>query len=184
MFTDPITNMLLVLLLFFCGLLIMFFFIMRMLDSTQKRHEDSYRQLAFALAELESKMAELAFAFKEQHGSPSIIQASPEVLAGLNEPSQVQPNSEAKDRQATENILPVKKEEAPLMQMQEPKLPAKTEPLAAPQTMPADMPGDELGGDMPKAPTGGLAEELGKPEQAKPLTDYDLAELLPGNKNE
>lgn len=84
MFTDPLTNLFLVILLFFAGLLVMFFFIMRTMEFILRSHEETRKQLSVTLADLESKLAELAFAVKAEKGEGSVIKNTPESLASLN----------------------------------------------------------------------------------------------------
>lgn len=56
MFSDPFSNLMLVLLLFFCGLLVMFIFMMRNLESHWRNQEETRMQLALHLSDLEIKL--------------------------------------------------------------------------------------------------------------------------------
>jgi hypothetical protein len=56
MFSDPFSNLMLVLLLFFCGLLVMFIFMMRNLESHWRNHEETRMQLSLHLSDLETKL--------------------------------------------------------------------------------------------------------------------------------
>lgn len=64
MFADPVSNLMLIILLFFAGLLVMFVFILRSLELSSQNHEETRRQIAVSLTDLERKVAELAFALQ------------------------------------------------------------------------------------------------------------------------
>jgi hypothetical protein len=67
MFADPFSNLMLVLLLFFGGLLIMFVFMMRSLDNNWRNQEETRRQLALNLSDLERKVDELLSAVRKEN---------------------------------------------------------------------------------------------------------------------
>lgn len=66
MFADPISNLMLMLVLFFIAVMIMFIFILRSLDISAQNQEETRRQLAISLTDLERKVAELTFAIREK----------------------------------------------------------------------------------------------------------------------
>ncbi|MDR2825581.1 MAG: hypothetical protein LBV76_02160 [Deltaproteobacteria bacterium] len=69
MFADPFSNLMLVLLLFFGGLLIMFVFMMRSLDHNWRNQDETRRQLALSLSDLERKVDELLSAVSKEKQS-------------------------------------------------------------------------------------------------------------------
>lgn len=59
MFADPFFNLMLIVLLFFAGLLVMFIFMMRSIDSNWRNQEETRKQMALSLSDLERKLNEI-----------------------------------------------------------------------------------------------------------------------------
>ena len=69
MFADPFSNLMLLILLFFAGLLIMFIFMMRSIEGNWRNQEETRRQMALSLNDLERKVGELSFLLKSAYGT-------------------------------------------------------------------------------------------------------------------
>lgn len=87
MFAEPVSNLMIIILLFFAGLLVMFVFILRSLEIAAQNHEETRRQIALSLTDLERKVAELAFALRgkgliEAEDFPEAAGAPPSTEAG------------------------------------------------------------------------------------------------------